>query len=58
MADLEEEARNLSVHVAVCAERYDNLKFRLLRLEKVVMWSSSTLFASMVTLLLTLLQRL
>jgi hypothetical protein len=49
------EAESLSLHVSVCAERYASINFRLLRLERVVMMSSSTLFAGMVTLVITLL---
>jgi hypothetical protein len=49
------EAESLSEHVAVCAERYAHLHFRLGRLERVVMMSSSTVFAGMVTLIVTLL---
>lgn len=49
------EAESLSAHVSVCAERYSAINFRLLRLERIVMMSSSTLFAGMVTLIVTLL---
>jgi hypothetical protein len=54
-AALTEEGESLSLHVSVCAERYAHLNFRLLRLERLVMMSSSTLFAGMVTLIVTLL---
>ncbi len=56
--EYEEEARNLTLHVAVCAERYQNLHFRLERLERVVLITSSTLFASVLTLIATLLQKI
>ena len=49
------EAESLSLHVSVCAERYANINLRLLRLERIVMMSSSTLFAGLVTLIVTLL---
>lgn len=41
------ESSHLEVHVAVCAERYKALEYRLDRIERVLWWMLSTLILSL-----------
>lgn len=50
----EQEAENLDVHVAVCAERYRSLELRLDRIERVMWWMLSTLIIALGGMLLEL----
>jgi hypothetical protein len=43
----EQEAEDLDVHVAVCAERYKSLEYRLDRIERVLWWSTTILMTGM-----------
>jgi hypothetical protein len=43
----EQEAENLDVHVAVCAERYKSLEGRLDRIERVMWWMLTTLILAL-----------
>jgi hypothetical protein len=43
----EQEAENLDVHVAVCAERYKSLEGRLDRIERVMWWMLTTLIIAL-----------
>ena len=43
----ETEAEHLDLHVAVCAERYKALEYRLDRIERIVWWSSTMLMTGM-----------
>lgn len=50
----EQEAENLDVHVAVCAERYKSLEQRLDRIERVMWWMLTTLIIALGGMLLEL----
>ena len=43
----ETEADHLDVHVAVCAERYKSLEYRLDRIERVMWWMLTTLILAL-----------
>ena len=43
----EKEAEDLDVHVAVCAERYKSLEYRLDRIERALWWSTTILMTGM-----------
>ena len=44
---LEQESKDLDVHVAVCGERYKSLEQRLDRIERVMWWMLTTLILSL-----------
>jgi hypothetical protein len=50
----DDESEDLRTHVAVCAERYQNLHHRLSRLEKLVMGSSTAIIAGMISVVVAL----
>ncbi|MEK6747511.1 MAG: hypothetical protein AABY33_10835 [Pseudomonadota bacterium] len=50
----QQEAENLEVHVAVCAERYKSLGQRLERIEKVMWWMLTTLILALMGMLFQL----
>lgn len=52
----QDEQSDLRVHAAVCAERYRHITERISRLERIIMVSSTGLFATMLSVLMTLLE--
>ncbi len=58
MTQTHTDKRSLKAYVAVSNHRYKILTHRLNRLERIVMISSGSLFAGMLSVILTLLQKL
>ena len=52
------ESESLDTHVALCSERYRTLERRILRLEKITLWSTAASLTGMAGVIITLALRL